>query len=137
MKQTARSIYENSFFRYVVIGGSTFAIDFFVLITLHGALRVNVLISATISYWLSIAYNFLLNRYWTFKIKGEKDIYKHIILYALLLGFNYLFTITFMAFAIHTLNINYIVSKILAVAFQITWTYIIYKKIIFKPENNE
>lgn len=135
MKQKAKNIYNSSFFRYIVIGGSTFLIDFLLLIILHGGFNLNVLVAASISYWVSILYNFLLNRYWSFKIKGNTDLYKHIFLYAALLGFNYLFTITFLAITVNYYHLNYMISKLIAVGFQITWTYLIYKNVIFKPRN--
>lgn len=134
MKQKIHNIYKHSFFRYLVIGTSTFAIDFSILILLHGFLKVNVLIAASISYWLSIAYNFLLNRYWTFGIKNQDNIYKHAAMYGVLLLFNYLFTIGFLAVTVHYFQLNYILAKLAAVAFQVSWTYFIYKKVIFKSE---
>ncbi len=124
-------LYAHSFVRYVVVGGSTFALDFFLLILLHGVLHLNVLVAATVSYWVSIAYNFLLNRFWTFSATEKKELTRHILLYGILLGSNYLFTIAFLAVA-GRLGMHYIVAKILSVGIQMSWTYLVYKRVIFR-----
>ncbi|HUC89537.1 MAG TPA: GtrA family protein [Patescibacteria group bacterium] len=129
-KQLARKLYKHSLVRYVITGGTTFAIDFLVLVLLHGALKVNVLIAASISYWVSIAFNFSINRIWTFEAT-ETRLIKHVAPYLVLLCFNYGFTIAFIGVTTH-LGMLYTVSKVLAVAIQTFWTYFAYKKIIFR-----
>jgi putative flippase GtrA len=124
-------LYAHSFVRYVAVGGTTFMIDFGVLVLLHGVLKVNVLIAASISYWLSILFNFLVNRFWTFSANEKSELGRHVAFYLVLLGFNYLFTIAFLAFADH-IGLHYTVGKIIAVAIQMSWTYVIYKKVIFR-----
>ncbi len=130
VKNITKQLYRHSLVRYVVIGGTTFCLDFFLLVLLHGVLHVNLLIAATISYWSSIAFNFLANRFWTFEAT-ETHIAKHAAAYGILLGFNYLFTLVFITVGTH-LGLKYTVAKILSVAVQMSWTYLAYKKIIFK-----
>lgn len=123
--------FQHQFIRYLFIGGSTFVIDLGLLVILHDVLHINVLISASLSYWSSILFNFTMNRLWTFNKKGKDGIEEHILLYALLLGFNYLFTIGFIWVATHA-GMHYTLAKVLAVGIQIAWTYIVYKKIFTK-----
>lgn len=130
VKHISKKLYEHSFVRYVVIGGTTFALDFMLLVFLHGFLDVNLVIATTIAYWTSIVFNFLANRYWTFGAT-ETHIAKHLTAYLLLLGANYLFTVIFVTSATE-LGMHYTIAKILAVLIQISWTYVAYKKIIFK-----
>ncbi len=129
-KLISKKIYEHSFVRYVVIGGSTFALDFVLLVLLHGFLDINLFIATTFAYWTSIAFNFVANRFWTFGAT-ETPITKHLAGYLTLLGVNYLFTVGFLTVATH-LGMHYAVAKVLAVLIQISWTYVIYKKYIFK-----
>lgn len=131
MKQYALNLYNHHFVRYLFVGGSTFAIDFFLLVLLHGILGLNVLVSATISYWTSIVYNFLMNRFWTFQATENSQLTRHVLLYGTLLGCNYLFTIGFIGITGH-FGLHYTIAKILSVAIQMSWTYIIYRKVIFK-----
>jgi putative flippase GtrA len=130
VKHVSGYLYRHSFVRYVLIGGTTFAIDFFLLVLLHGVLNINVIVAATISYWTSIAFNFVANRFWTFGAT-ETHIAKHAASYSMLLGFNYLFTIGFIAGATH-FGMHYTIAKIIAVAIQMAWTYMAYKKLIFR-----
>ncbi len=117
--------------KYLITGGTTFSIDFIVLVLLHGVLDVNLVLAATVSYWLSIIFNFTVNRLWTFNAKEKSDLAKHAILYSAILGFNYAFTVLFIVFATHVVKLPYTVAKVFAVALQITWTYPIYKRFIF------
>lgn len=129
-KQLTRTLYAHSLVRYFIIGGTTFAVDFFLLVLLHGVMHVPVLIAAGISYWTSIVFNFLANRFWTFGAT-ERHIVHHALGYGILLGFNFLFTLSFIGVATH-LGMVYTLAKILAVAVQMSWTYLAYKKIIFR-----
>lgn len=115
--------------KYIIVGGSTFAMDIGLLYLLHGILTLNVAASASFSYWISIAYNFTLNRHWTFSSHEKKSLLKHITLYFALLIFNFLFTVTFIA--ILSEHLNYLLVKIMAVSIQTLWTFVIYKKYIF------
>jgi putative flippase GtrA len=111
------------------VGGSTFAIDLFLLLILHDHLGVGVALATTISYWIAIVYNFILNRYWTFSLSEKSNLHKHLGAYLCLLAFNYLFTVIFVSLVSNYTQVG--VAKVLAVAIQITWTYKIYKDFIF------
>jgi putative flippase GtrA len=121
--------YNHPFFRYLVVGGSTFLLDFGILYLLHGVCNLNLGASTSVAYWLSISYNFFLNRYWTFSHKEKESLKKHVSGYFILLIANYLFTVAFVSIVGE--HINYIAAKALAVAIQMTWTYYIYKRYIF------
>lgn len=136
MKNTgdfAKYLYKHSFMRYLLIGGSTFALDILMLFTLHAKLDVKIAAATSIAYWVSITYNFLLNRYWTFSISEKEDLQKHITSYFLLLVINYFFTVVFVSFFSH--HMSYILAKALAVIIQMTWTYYLYKNYIFTSKN--
>ena len=126
---TAGFLYRHSFVRYVFVGGSTFIIDLGLLVVLHEHLNLPLAVATTISYWTAIAYNFTLNRSWTFSATDKKNLSKHLIFYLALLGFNYLFTVIFVSVASH--HINYALAKVIAVAIQIPWTYYLYKTKVF------
>jgi putative flippase GtrA len=132
-KIIANKLYRHSFVRYVVIGGTSFVIDFLLLVALHGSVGMNVLVAASISYWTSIIFNFLANRFWTFEAT-EQSIMKHVAAYLLLLAANYLFTIAIIALG-QQLGIHYTIAKVIAVIIQMAWTYLVYKKVIFKTRS--
>ncbi|SRR5258705_11432601 len=84
---------ERPFTRYLLVGGSTFAIDFGLLVCLHGALMVNLAVATTIGYWVSVTYNFFMNRNWVFNAQQVKSMKEHALLYACLLAINYVSTV--------------------------------------------
>jgi putative flippase GtrA len=128
--EAGQKLAEQRFVRYVIVGGTTFALDFFLLVFLHGALGVDLLIAATISYWSSIGFNFWVNRIWTFGAT-DSGVAKHLTFYLTLLACNYGFSIAFIA-AGTSLGMHFTIAKILATGFQTIWTYIAYKRFIFK-----
>jgi putative flippase GtrA len=129
VKEATLFLYNHHFVRYLVVGGSTFVIDFGILYTLHGKFGIGIAAATSISYWVSIIYNFVLNRYWTFDAREKESLQRHITTYFFLLILNYLFAVTFVSFASD--HINYIAAKAIAVLFQMIWTYPVYKKFIF------
>jgi putative flippase GtrA len=128
-KSTTLFLYRHHFVRYVFVGGSTFIIDFGLLYLLHQHANVSVPVAASISYWVSILYNFALNRYWTFSAWEKESLHKHLVAYGALLAFNYVFTIIVVSSLSHIMYFG--LAKVIAVAIQIIWTYPIYKHIIF------
>lgn len=122
-------LYQHRFIRYLVVGGSTFLIDFSLLYTLYGNIHTTITFATSAAYWVSIVYNFTLNRYWTFDTREKENLKRHITTYMFLLVGNYFFTVIFVA--IFSSFMYFIVAKILAVAIQMTWTYVIYKNFIF------
>lgn len=125
----ARVAYANHFMRYLFVGFSTFFIDFGLLVLLHGILTINLIVATSVAYWTSIAYNFILNRWWTFSNRDNETLKRNIIGYVVLLALNYAFTVIFIKLASH--HINYGLAKVLAVGMQICWTFPAYKFIIF------
>lgn len=122
-------LYRHHFVRYIIVGGTTFLIDFGLLFLLHGQLELNLAASTSVAYWVSILYNFVLNRYWTFDAGERKSLARHVTTYFILLIINYLFAVIFVTFV--GIIINYIIAKAIAVVIQMSWTYPIYKRYIF------
>ena len=129
VRDTTLFLYRHHFVRYLLVGGTTFIIDFGILFTLHGKLGFGIAGATSVAYWVSIVYNFVLNRYWTFDAREKESLQRHITTYFILLVLNYFFAVIFVSFASD--HINYIAAKAIAVLIQMIWTYPVYKKIIF------
>jgi putative flippase GtrA len=126
-------LYNHRLMRYLFVGGTTFIIDFGLLVLLHGKLNIPIAIATSISFWVAVTYNFFLNRSWTFSSGENKKLHKHLAAYGILLAFNYLFTVLFVSF--FSKHIPYTVAKALSVILQTSWTYQIYKRVIFTSPN--
>jgi putative flippase GtrA len=129
LKTLTLYLYRHHFVRYLFVGGTTFILDFGLLYTAHTHLGVKIAAATSIAYWVSITYNFLLNRYWTFDNREKESLQRHITIYFVLLVANYFFVLVFVSFMSH--HINFVYAKALAVLIQMTWTYYLYKHYIF------
>jgi len=135
VKDYSSFLYTHPLVRYIFVGGSTFVLDLGLLILLHKKAGFGLALATSIAYWVAIAYNFFLNRAWTFSIKEKESLSKHLMNYLFLLGFNYVFTVLFVTILGH--HINFALAKALAVIIQTTWTYSIYKNVIFTNKADE
>jgi putative flippase GtrA len=129
VKELSLYLYRHHFVRYLLVGGTTFILDFGILYILHGMFKLNLAASTSVAYWISISYNFALNRYWTFDAREKESLKRHLTTYFALLIFNYLFTVTFVSIVGD--HISYVIAKALAVVISMSWTYFIYKNYIF------
>ena len=122
---------EKSFRRYLFVGFSTVFIDLFILVLLREHFGGGIFSAVSIAYWLSIAYNFFMNRHWSFEA-GHGVAPKQMTQYGILLGFNYLTTLAIVS-SIESAGVSEYIGKVIALCVTISWTYVIYKKVIFKP----
>jgi putative flippase GtrA len=129
VRKTARYFYKHRFIRYLFVGGTTFVIDFALLFFLHDTLSTTITFATSAAYWISIVYNFLINRHWTFDANEKANLKRHITTYFILLVGNYFFSVIFIAIA--SSFMYFMLAKVLAVAIQMTWTYYLYKNYIF------
>jgi putative flippase GtrA len=129
LRHTTSYLYRHHFVRYLFVGSTTFILDFGILYLLHGVIGLNLAGSTSVAYWVSILYNFILNRHWTFDAREKESLKRHITTYFMLLVFNYLFAVTFVSIVGE--HVNYILAKALAVGISMLWTYYIYKRYIF------
>lgn len=121
---------QKSSIKYLLVGGFSFAIDAGLLFILHEPLGLSVAIATSIAFWIGVIFNFTLTRYWTFSSREKSQLKKHIILYILLLGFNYLATVLLMLLLSNIMHV--VVAKTIIVALQTIWNFPIYKYVIFK-----
>jgi len=126
-----QSLTGRRFVRYLLVGGTTFAIDFALFSVLHSVFGWDVLLANTASYWSSIAFNFSVNYRWTFGSTESTAFRRQLALYIGLLLFNFGFSSVFLSVTIG-LGLNPQIAKIIATGLQMSWTYIAYKTIVFK-----
>ena len=128
-KQAATLLYRHHLVRYTLVGGTTFIIDFGLLLFFKTRIHTSLAVATSVGYWISIMYNFTLNRWWSFSATEVHSLSRHALTYGILLAFNYLFTLIFVSIVSHLVYFG--VAKILAVLIQTSWTYFIYKNYIF------
>lgn len=121
--------YRHKFIRYLFVGGTTFIIDEGLLILLHGGAHVWLPLALFVAYSIAFVYNFSLNRWWAFSASENNTVRQHIVPYTALFLFNLIFAIVFVSLV--SQFIHYAIAKAVSVIIQTSWTFLIYKNVIF------
>jgi len=118
-------------FRYAVVGGCAYAIDFGALFYLTDYLHIHYLISAAAAFSLGLMTNYILSIYWVFSKRSVSNKQTEFLLFALIgligLGFNEAAMWLFTGLA----SFHYLVSKLISTVFIFFWNFFARKKILF------
>ena len=122
--------------KFVVTGGTTFLIDFFLLWLFTDVCGINYLISNVLSFSISTVYNFLLSIKWVFDVLDQRSRARNLMWFFILsivgLGLQQLLMwITVDFWAWHYLFAKFIVSVVVGVFNFIT------RKVLFEKERVE
>jgi putative flippase GtrA len=125
------SILNRPVVKYAIAGSGTVTIDLGLLIILKQYAHIDVYVAATISYWLSLLFNFSVNKLWTFDARSNTP--QHVVSYSVLIGINYLTGLGLIKVAL-ALHGSYVVGKLIGFALTTTWNFLLYKHVIFVTE---
>lgn len=132
MKQHAQKILNHPAPKYLMVGVTSLAADYSVLLFLYHLLDAPLVVATTIAYTVGLVSNFLLNKYWTFDApRGNKHGTRQALLYGVLVAFNLLFTNLFII-SFERADIGPEITKPIVTAIITLWNYVLYQKIIFK-----
>jgi len=123
----------NQFTKYFLVGFSGLFLDLATLIFFKEFFGLNATIAVILNQILMLTYNFLLNKYWSFK--NTEMPHKQIIRYLTLAGLNYLFSVGMMYFFNHIYEFDYRLVRIATIAMMVFWNFFLYKFWVYKAEN--
>lgn len=126
-------IFEYSIFRYLFIGGITFAIDFGTYQLLISFLNWDEVQSNLVAVFISLFFNFSLSNSWTFKAGNDRKKEK-LGKYAILATFNYIFNNLMFAYLVSNFNLHGLIAKVIVTLAVVCWNFVLYKTWIFKSE---
>jgi putative flippase GtrA len=120
----------DQFKRYLVIGFSTFFLEYAIFCTLHNAAKIYHLYANTGAYIIAFWFNFLMNRFWSFKSTGnlKRQLAQYLVLFAFNLGATNLLMYVLSDLA----GIIPEISKVLVMGAIVSWNFVLYKKVIYK-----
>lgn len=116
--------------KYLIIGISSTAIDILLLVFLKEKANFGPTFAVAINQILVIAYNFFMNKYWSFKTK--KQPLRQFSRYIILVGLNYCSSILLMYIFHDLININYILVRLSSIVLLVTINFILYKHWVYK-----
>lgn len=132
----AIGLYRHPVVRFLLVGGLSFAIDLGLLALLHEVFGVDLWIATPIAFLVSLVFNFLLQRIFTFQAtnKGSVSAAKYLLLVLLNIVVSDVIVTGFDA-----LGWSYVVGKTTATILTTVWNYFLYRHWIFRrdPQNPE
>lgn len=120
--------------RYLIIGISVYLVEVLVIVFAQ-KIGFSSVISVAASFWIGLVLSFILQKVITFQDKRvhHKVITTQLLLYSLLVLFNFGFTILVTKLFAHSINL--VILRSVALAITTIWNYYIYKTRIFKIGN--
>lgn len=120
------------FFRYAIVGGISFAVDAICLYLLE-RIGLYYLISAIIGFIIGLILNYLLSKRFVFTEKSQSRI-KEFIAYASIGAVGLLLTELFLYVFVDFIDLNLILSKIIAAAIVLIWNYAARKFLLYNKK---
>lgn len=123
------------FAKYFIVGFSGLFLDIGTLILFTEKFGMLPVVAVVVNQSVLLVYNFLLNKYWSFKSKTMP--HKQLVKYLTLAGFDYLFSVVMMYFFNHVLHFDYRLVRIATIAIMVSWNFFIFKYWVYKDEKVE
>lgn len=140
MKQTLIQLWERAwaervkFAKYVIVGISSVAIDlsfFFLFVKLF---HFRPTIALVFYQPLVLAFNFLMNKHWSFGSKGAS--HREFVRYLILTLWNYLFSIGAMHFGHDILLLPAVAVRLCSIACMVLWNFALFKFWVYREKNS-
>jgi len=127
IKRTASYFWSlrREFTKYFIVGFSGLFLDMGSLILLKEVFGIAPVVGVIINQIFLLAYNFTLNKYWSF---GNRSMpHRQLVKYLSLSGFNYLFAVASMYVFNHIFEFDYRLVRIGTIAVMVSWNFFLYK----------
>lgn len=111
-------------FRFGIVGGLAFLVDYLILIICKEAFGLSVLLSAAIAFTISVIFNYILSVKWVFDVDKNKSNRRNFILFIIFSIIGLGITELIMYIGSDLLNFNYLIVKIFATAVVMVFNFI-------------
>ena len=132
MRLFINNIRQYKIIRYISVGGFSYIFELSVLFFLVEIAHLSETLSVSISFWFGLTTAFLLQKIFAFNNKshGTALLGKQVFLYALLIIWNYAFTIVLVSSISPIMGL--FITRTLALIITTAWNYLIYSRFIFR-----
>lgn len=111
-------------FKFLVVGGLAFVIDYLTLIICKEVFHINVLISAAIAFTVSVVVNYILSVKWVFDVGKNKSENRNFIIFIIFSVIGLGLTELIMWFGVDIIKISYLIVKIMATAIVMIFNFV-------------
>ena len=111
-------------FKFGIVGGIAFIIDYAIMVISKELLGFNILISAALGFIISVIFNYIASIRWVFDVNKEKDEKKNFVLFIIFSIIGLILTEIIMYFGTDVIKINYLIVKIVATAIVMVFNFI-------------
>ena len=111
-------------FKFGIVGGIAFLIDYIVLFCCKEFIGLSVLLSAAIAFTVSVIYNYIASVKWVFDVNKEKSAKKNFVIFIILSIIGLIITEIIMWIGSDIMKINYLIVKIIATAIVMVFNFI-------------
>ena len=126
----------NQILKFGVVGGLAFIIDYGILIFLTEVFHINYLISSTISFIVSVIFNYIMSIFWVFDVDENKNRTTVFSVFIILSVIGLLLNDLFMWVFVDGMSIHYLIAKIIATLLVMIYNFITRKLFLEKRESN-
>lgn len=112
------------FMKFGVVGALAFCIDYGLLALLTEAFGVNYLVSATISFTVSVVFNYLASMRYVFTHKEDMSRRREFVIFVILSVIGLLINNVCMWAGVELLGVQYLIVKIAATAIVMVWNFV-------------
>ena len=119
-------------FRYVIVGGIAFLVDYGLLFSLTEFFHFHYLLSATISFIAGLIVNYAISTRWIFRHSKLDNRLMEFIIYSLIGVIGLLINNAMLYLLTDSFHIHYMFSKLITAAIVMGWNFIGRKIILFK-----
>lgn len=110
--------------KFGFVGGSAFLIDAGILFLLTDFLNIHYLISGTISFSVSVIYNYILSIFWVFDTNKSNNKPQEFIVFMVLSVIGFGINQLFMYIFVDLLTVYYMISKIITTVIVMVYNFI-------------
>ena len=119
-------------FRYVIVGGVAFVVDYGLLFVLTEYLHFHYLVSATISFVAGLVVNYVISTSWIFRHSKLESRAAEFTIYSLIGVVGLLFNNALLYLLTDCLHLHYMFSKLITAALVMGWNFLGRRIILFK-----
>ena len=112
------------FFRYIFVGGTAFIVDFFFLYFFSDICGIYYLMSAVLSFIISVLVNYIMSTRWVFNQDNIGNKVLEFNLFILISTIGLVFTEILLYFFTDIVGLYYLVSKIIASIIVLFWNFL-------------